>query len=75
MVCMLVIGVRVAYLVHSQHTVFCDLPHVLAANQHILDDAAKNIIYLSTRRIGIRLPAEDDLVLCSKAYKVCYISI
>jgi len=31
MVCMLVIGVRVAYPVHSQSTVFCDLPCVLVA--------------------------------------------
>jgi len=26
-----VIGVHLAYLVHSQHTVFCNLPNVLAA--------------------------------------------
>jgi len=31
MVCMPVIGVRFAYLVHSQHTVFYNLPNVLAA--------------------------------------------
>jgi len=31
MVCLPVIGVRLAYLVHSQRTVFCSLPNVLAA--------------------------------------------
>jgi len=47
-----------------------------------LDDAVENIINLSPRRIGIRLPAEDDIgcvvpgdLSMSKAYKVCYISI
>jgi len=35
MVCMLVIGVRLAYLVHSQHTVFCNLPNILAAINYI----------------------------------------
>ena len=31
MVCMPVIAVHLLYLVHLQHTVFCDLPDVLAA--------------------------------------------
>jgi len=30
MVCMPVVGVHHAYLVHSQHTVFCNWPNVLA---------------------------------------------
>jgi len=30
-----VIGVRLAYFVHSQHTVFCNLPNVLAAISYI----------------------------------------
>jgi len=54
----------------------------LEALQHILDDAVKNIIHLSPRKIGIRLPAEGDIdcvvpgdMSLSKAYKVCYISI
>jgi len=45
------------------------------------DDPVENI-NLSPSRIGIRLPAEDDIdcvvpgeVSVSKAYKVCYISI
>ena len=63
MVRMPVIGVCPAYLFHSQHMVFCTLPSVLAAIsqslQRILDDAVENIINLSPRRIGIRLPAED----------------
>jgi len=29
-----VIGVRLTYLVHSKHTVFCNLPNVLAAISH-----------------------------------------
>jgi len=28
---MLMIGVRLSYFVHLQHTVFCNLPNVLAA--------------------------------------------
>jgi len=50
--------------------------------QRILDDAIENIINLSPHRIGIHLPAEDDIdfivpgeVSVSKAYKVCCISI
>jgi len=31
MVCMLMIGVRLAFSVHLQHTIFCNLPNVLAA--------------------------------------------
>ena len=84
--CVPVIDDCLAYLVHSQHTVLCNLPNVLAvisqSLQHILDDAVENIINLSPRRIGIRLPAEDDIdcvvpgeVSVSKAYKACYISI
>ena len=29
-----VVGVRHAYLVHSQHTVFCNLPYILTAISH-----------------------------------------
>ena len=59
-----VIGVRLAYLVHSQHTVFCNLPKCFSRDQleslqRILDDAVENILNLSPHRIGIRLPAED----------------
>ena len=81
-----VIGVYLAYLVHLQHAVFCILPNVLAAIsqslQHILDDAVGNIVNLSSHRIRIHLPAEDDVncvvpgeVSVSNEYKVCYISI
>ena len=82
-----VIGDLLAYLVHLKHTVFCNLPDVLAAYQleslqRILDDAVENVINLSHCRIRISLPAEDDIdcvmlgeVSVSKAYKVCYISI
>jgi len=34
----------------------------------MLDDAVENIINLSPCRIGIRLPAEDDTVLCLVQY-------
>ena len=33
----------------------------LESLQHIFDDAVENILNLSPRRIGIRLPAEDDI--------------
>jgi hypothetical protein len=61
---MLVIGDRLAYLVHSKHTVFCNLPNVLAAisESHpsvCLMMQLKNIINLSSCRIGIHLSAED----------------
>ena len=87
MVFMPVIGDLLAYLVHLKHTVFCNLPDVLAAYQleslqRILDDAVENIINLSPCRIAIPLSAEADIdsivpgeVSFSKAYKVCYISI
>ena len=54
----------------------------LESLQRILDDAVENIINLSPYRIGIHLPAEDDIdcvvpgeVFVGKAYKVCYLSI
>ena len=40
----------------------------LESLQHILDDAIENIVNLSPRRIGIRMPAEDDIVLCLVTY-------
>ena len=54
----------------------------LESLQCILDDAVENIINLSPCRIGIHLPAEDEIdcvvpgeVSVSKAYKMCYVSI
>jgi len=84
---LLVIGDRLSYLVHSQNTVFCNLPNVLASYQveslhRIIDDTLENIVNLSPCRIEICLLAEDDMdcvvpgeVSVSKAYKMCYISI
>jgi len=50
--------------------------------QRILDDAVENIINLSPCRIGICLPAEDDIdcvvageVSVNKVYNMSYISI
>ena len=41
----------------------------LESLQRILDDAVENIINLSPRRVGIRLPAEDDIyLLCLVKY-------
>ena len=59
MVCMPLVGVRLAYLVHSQHTVFCNLPYILATTsqlqslQRIHDDAVENILNLSLCRISL----------------------
>jgi hypothetical protein len=47
MVCVPVIGARLAYLVHSQHTAFCNFTtsfgrDQLQSLQRILDDAVEN---------------------------------
>jgi hypothetical protein len=72
MVYLPVIGVCLAYLVHSQHTVFyltkCFSRDQLQSLQRILYDAVENTKNSSPCTIGICLPAENDVVLCLVQY-------
>jgi hypothetical protein len=78
------IRVCLAYLVNSQHTVFCNLPNILAA---VTQSTAAypswcswNHYEFKSLQNQISLPAEGDTMLClvkylSMAYIVCCITM
>jgi len=54
-----VIGVRLAYLVHSQHTVFYNLPNVLAAISHSHCSVS---LMMQFKILKIEVPAASEAV-------------